>query len=131
MPLYRIHDTEPVLGVPTWARKDYDRWTKRMDAQDLDAIMGEFDRLIELRMQTQDPDRQIHTAGWIPGSDWIGTVWEPIYEKAALQEPGDAAMCFGLLCFLAFSRRDENWYVGKFELHGKDIGSNTYFMPTR
>lgn len=27
-----------------------------MDAHDLEAIMGEFNRLIELRMQTQDPD---------------------------------------------------------------------------
>lgn len=70
-----------------------------------------------------------HTAGWIPGNDWTGTVWDPIYQKSANQEPQDAAKCFGLLCFLAFSRRPETWYVGKFELDGRDIASNTYFMP--
>lgn len=69
MPLYRLHDTEPVRGVPKWARKDYDRWTSRITAQEMAAIMGEFDRLIDERMRTHDPDRQIHTAGWIPGND--------------------------------------------------------------
>ena len=32
------------------------------------------------------------------------------------------------MCFVAFTRREEKWIVGKFEKDGEPIRSNTYFM---
>ncbi len=29
---------------------------------------------------------EIATAGWLPGSDWTGTAFEPVYTKAARED---------------------------------------------
>lgn len=126
MPLFRLMDKEPVSKVPYEA--EYRAWVKALGPADHAAVMAEFDRLIQERVDTQDPDAQILTAGWLPGSDWSGTPWDPIYQKAARQDHVQAALCFGLLCWVAFMNRPERWIVGKFELDGRAIGSNTYFM---
>jgi hypothetical protein len=126
MPLFRLMDKVAVSKIPF--EDDYRRWTQALGAADCAAISAEFNRLIDDRLALKNPNDQIHTAGWIPGNDWDGTVWEPIYYKATNQNPVQAALCFGLLCYAAFMNRPEKWIVGKFELNGKAIGSNTYFM---
>ena len=73
---------------------------------------------------------EIHTAGWMPGADWTGTPFQPIYSKAAGKDQKTAAKLFGLLVWDVFSNREERWFTGRFELHGKDIGSRTYFRAT-
>jgi hypothetical protein len=129
MPLYRLMEKQPVSTIPF--QDQYDGWQKALGPTNCAEIMAEFNRLIEARLATKEVENQIHTAGWIPGSDWDGTVWAPIYYTAAREDPGQAALCFGLFCYVAFMRRPEKWIVGKFDLNGKSIGSNTYFMsPT-
>jgi hypothetical protein len=70
---------------------------------------------------------EIQTAGWMPGSDWTGTVYQPVYEKAARYDYGAAARCFGLTVWEVFMERPERWPSGRFELNGEPIGSRTYF----
>jgi hypothetical protein len=70
---------------------------------------------------------EIQTAGWMPGSDWTGTVYQPVYEKAARYDYGAAARCFGLMVWKVFMERPERWSSGRFELNGESIGSRTYF----
>ncbi len=72
---------------------------------------------------------EIHTSGWMPGSDWRGTPFQPIYEKAARMNPDLAARCFGLMVWDVFMRRPEVWTSGRFEKNGEPIGSRTYFKP--
>jgi hypothetical protein len=114
MPLYNLMDDTPVSKIPF--EDKYRAWKDALGPQYVDAIMAEFDRLIEDRLDSKDANNQIHTAGWIPGSDWDGTVWAPIYEVATREDPVQAALCFGLFCYAAFMRRPEKWIVGKFEL---------------
>ena len=70
---------------------------------------------------------EIATAGWLPGSDWTGTPFEPIYTKAAREDFGRSAMFFGQLVWYAVMDRPERWGSGKYQVDGRDIGSRTYF----
>jgi hypothetical protein len=70
---------------------------------------------------------EIHTAGWMPGSDWRGTPFQAIYEKAARHSFSAAAQCFGLMVWEVFMERPEKWTSGRFEKDGEEIGSRTYF----
>ena len=71
---------------------------------------------------------EIQTAGWMPGKDWTGTPFQPIYEKAARYSEEAAARCFGLMVWEVFMERDEKWTSGRFEKDGEPIGSRTYFQ---
>lgn len=47
----------------------------RMTPVEIAAAKAKLDELID--------GTEIQTAGWIPGKDWSGTPFQPIYEKAA------------------------------------------------
>ena len=66
----------------------------------------------------------------MPGNDWTGTVFEPIYSKAARQSYEASARCFGLMVWETFMERPEIWFSGRFEKDGEPIGSRTYFQPS-
>lgn len=70
---------------------------------------------------------EIATAGWLPGSDWTGTPFEPIHAIAARQDFGRAAMFFGQLVWFAVMRRPERWGSGRYQVDGRDTSSRTYF----
>jgi hypothetical protein len=63
----------------------------------------------------------------MPGSNWGGTVFQPIYEKAARRDFNASARCFGLMVWEVFMERPERWSSGRFEKNGEPIGSRTYF----
>ena len=70
----------------------------------------------------------INTAGWLPGHDWTGTVFEPIYDACG-KNVTQAGMFFGLIVFdLLMNREDRVWGFGRFEKDGKQIASMTYFV---
>ena len=70
---------------------------------------------------------EIATAGWLPGSDWTGTPFDPIYSKAARGDFDRSAMFFGQLVWYTVMHRPERWASGRYQVDGKDIGSRTYF----
>jgi hypothetical protein len=70
---------------------------------------------------------EIATAGWLPGNDWRGTAFEPIWSKGTNRHPDKAAQLFGLLVWHVVMERPEKWGSGRYEKNGKEIGSRTYF----
>lgn len=64
---------------------------------------------------------------WLPGSDWTGTPFEPIYTKAARGDFDRAAMFFGQLVWFVIMNRRNVWGSGRYQVDGQDIGSRTYF----
>jgi hypothetical protein len=98
---------------------EYRSFMSRMTAGEIRAIKCALNDMI-------DGD-EIHTAGWMPGSDWTGTPFQPIYEKAARKSHSAAARCFGLMVWEVFMERLEKWTSGRFEKDGEEIGSRTYF----
>lgn len=89
---------------------------------------AEFDRMVERVDELIDESgAEIATAGWLPGSDWTGTAFEPIYSKAAPADFEQSALFFGQLVWYTVMKRPERWASGRYQLDGKDIGSRTYF----
>ncbi len=106
-----------IISVPY--AHEYQTFLSRMTAVEIHAIEDALNAKI-------DADR-IHTAGWMPGSDWTGTPFQAIYEKAARRSFEAAARCFGLIVWDVFMKRPEKWTSGRFEKDGEQIGSRTYF----
>ena len=98
--------------------------TERMSADEFDAICAKLNSMIDRDLEE---GRDIHTAGWMPGTDWTGTPFQPIYEKAARRNQDLAARIFGLIVWKVFMDREETWITGRFERDGEPIGSRTYF----
>jgi hypothetical protein len=86
--------------------------------------------LAEINRRIDAAGGKIVTAGWLPGSDWRGSPFQLVYEKAARQDYGLAARLFGLAVWKVVMDRPERWASGRFELNGQDIGSRTYFQVT-
>lgn len=69
----------------------------RMTADEIAAIKSELNAMID--------GTEIQTAGWMPGANWEGTVYQPIYLRAARQDYGASARCFGLMVWEVFMER--------------------------
>lgn len=102
-------------------RTDFDALRGRLSEAEFDAMVTRINELID------QEGAEIATAGWLPGSDWTGTPFEPIYTKAARGDFDRSAMFFGQLVWYTVMTRPERWASGRYQLDGKEIGSRTYF----
>lgn len=100
-------------------KDNFKTWRDRLSDTEFNAIVNQLNSLI-------DKD-EIHTSSWMPGNDWTGTVYEPIYTKACNCDENLSGMCFGLFVWYVFKERPDEWYHGKFENNGIPIGGMTYF----
>jgi hypothetical protein len=94
---------------------------RRLSASEFDAMVARINELVD------ESGAEIATAGWLPGSDWTGTPFEPIYTKAARGDFDRSAMFFGQLVWYTIMNRPEPWGSGRYQVDGRDIGSRTYF----
>jgi len=117
--LFDMMTGKEVTRIPY--EKDYRLFMSRMTPEEIDHIESTLDDLID--------GTEIQTAGWMPGHDWAGTPYEPIYTKAARCNYDLSARCFGLMVWVVFMKRPERWTSGRFEKDGEQIGSRTYFRP--
>jgi hypothetical protein len=113
----------PIERIPF--KIQFDVLRNRLSASEFDEMVARINELID------ESGAEIATAGWLPGSDWTGTAFEPIYNKAARGDFDLAAKFFGQLVWYAVMKRPERWASGRYELEGRDIGSRTYFRLTR
>lgn len=116
--LYSIDTGKYVTSVPH--KVDFDKWMKKLSAGDYQTIADALNDKID--------ESDINTAGWLPGHDWTGTVFQPIYEVCG-QNQTQSGMFFGLIVFdLLMKREDKTWGFGRDEKDGKQIASMTYFV---
>ncbi|MGE5654450.1 MAG: hypothetical protein ACM3ZQ_09375 [Bacillota bacterium] len=118
--LFSVDSLHCITSLPHEA--EYRTYRSRLSAPELTAITDELNRLI-------DGD-EVHTSSWIPGSEWEGTVWQPIYDKACLCNQTAAGMFFGLILFKLMMDRSEWWGFGRYEKNGVPIEGITYFRLT-
>jgi hypothetical protein len=97
----------------------YNLWRSRLTDNEYNAIIDTLNNRID--------GKQIETAGWIPGNNWAGTVYEPIYTKACNYNEEQSGLCFGLFVWVVFLQRDDSWSFGKYEVNNIPIRSMTYF----
>lgn len=116
--LYSIDSGKYITHIPH--EKDFEKWMKKLSAADYKKIEDALNEMID--------QNEINTAGWMPGNDWTGTVFQPIYEACG-QNVTQAGMFFGLILFvILMNREDKVWGFGKYEKDGKPIKSMTYFV---
>lgn len=58
-------------------RDDFDVLRRRCSEDEFDRMVARINELID------QAGGEMATAGWLPGSDWAGTAFEPIHRKAA------------------------------------------------
>jgi hypothetical protein len=118
-------DTNNVLNRIPY-RTEFDSLRKRLSDAEFEAMVARVNELID------QAGGEIATAGWLPGADWTGSPFEPIYTKAARGDFQRSALFFGQLVWYAVMQRPEPWGSGRYNLDGREIGSRTYFrLPRR
>lgn len=118
--LYVIPEMKSIKYIPY--AKEYRVWRSRLTNEEYVAIADELNSRIN--------GGEIHTSSWIPGSNWRGTVYHPIYEKACLNDENEAAKCFGLFLWVVMMEREEAWSFGRYEKNNIPIEGLTYFRIT-
>lgn len=92
---------------------------KNISDEDYEKVVEEINKYID--------SNDVITAGWIPGNDWTGTVYEPLYHACGKNKV-KSGQFFGQIVFkILMERTDAVWAGGRFEIDGKAIKSITYF----
>jgi hypothetical protein len=115
--LWDVYKNKEVNSIPH--KKEYDIWISRMTPSEIQNIKAEILRRIE--------GDEIATAGWIPGSNWNGTPFQAIYERACRCNKGASGKCFGLMVWETVMEHEDYWAFGRYELNDLPIQSMTYF----
>lgn len=115
--LYSLDTGKYVKTLPH--EKDYKKWKSNLSDEDYKKIVDALNCKID--------GSDINTSSWIPGSEWAGTVYEPLY-FACKGNPTKAGMFFGLILFKLMLERDDVWGFGKYEKNGVSIKGITYFL---
>lgn len=117
--LFDVPSMKKLTHVPFEA--EYSQLRKELDRIDPSAFAK-----IHKELSARFNDREIDTAGWIPGAIWQGTPWFPIY-LAAGENQELAAKFFGQIVWQVVMDHTACWGSGKYELDGIPIRSRTYF----
>ena len=116
--LYSVDTCKYIKNLPHEA--SYDSWRKKLSQADYDRIVKTLNDKIDLS--------DINTSSWIPGNDWTGTVYEPLYHACG-DDKEASGLFFGVLLFkLLMDRPDAVWGFGRYEKDGIPIRGMTYFL---
>jgi len=115
--LFDIDTGKQVTHIPHL--KEFNLWRSRLTNVEFDAIMRKISSLVQ--------GNEILTSSWIPGNDWTGTVYEPIFTKSCNNDITLSGLCFGLFVWYAFQNDLDEWYFGRFANNGYPIEGTTYF----
>ena len=108
---------EPIARIPHEA--EFNMWRARLAEDQYQAIVDE----LNLRVS----GREVNTASWLPGGNWEGTVFWPIFKIACRENYESSALFFGLIVWKFFMDRDDAWSFGRYEKAGVPIRGLTYF----
>jgi len=95
--LIDIDTMKPINRVPF--ERDFQTLRARLTDDEFGAMVDRINQLID------EAGGEIATAGWLPGSDWTGTVFAPIYTKAARNDFERSALFFGQLVWYTVMNR--------------------------
>ena len=105
-----------------WYKKFFNVSKSRLSDDEYQAMIAELNRVIQEKLDNKE---QVVVSSFIPGSDWSGTVWDPIYTKACGFDFDHSAQFFGLLVCQVLIDRKEIWYFIK-----QDVARGMiYFRP--
>lgn len=103
-------------------KRDFDTWRSRISDSDYEKAVAAIGDYVE--------GRDIFTSGFIPGSDWTGTPYEPLY-YACNQSVTHAAFFFGLIVWITMMKHDEEWVFKPSDRDAEDPHGVTYWKRNR
>lgn len=116
--LYSIDSGKYIDKLPH--KKEFVSWMKNLSADSYQNIIEALNDKID--------ENDINTSSWIPGNDWTGSVYEPIYHACGDNKEA-SGLFFGLILFkLLMERQDAVWGFGRYEKNGVPIRGTTYFI---
>jgi len=116
--LYAVDTGKYVKKLPH--KKEFDRWMKNLSPSDYENVIDTLSKKVDMS--------DINTSSWIPGNDWTGTVYEPLY-RACGNNKDASGLFFGLILFdLLMRSKDAVWGFGRYEKDGVPIRGITYFL---
>jgi len=117
--LWAIDGNENKLIEKIPHEEEFNIWRSRLNEEEYNAVVEKLNSIIE--------GDEVHTSSWIPGNDWSGTVFEPIYTKACRLNREMSGQCFGVILWKVMMDREDNWSFGRYEKNGIDLRGVTYF----
>jgi hypothetical protein len=88
--------------------KEFERRRSRLTSAEFDAVLD----ALTLKLEETPVGKSI-SASWIPGADWTGTVYMPLYAKACGHDFVAAALFFGSVMKWAVIHHDSHWRSNK------------------
>jgi len=89
--LYSVPDLTAIAEVPHLSA--HQGWREQLDRINRDAF-----RRIHEWLDSRFDEHEVDASSWIPGADWRGTVFQPIYDACG-EDPDAAALFFCLKIF--------------------------------
>jgi hypothetical protein len=93
------HGGAPVRSVPF--QREFRYWKSNLTGAEIAAIKARIHQMLD--------EGDVHTTSWMPGSDWGGTPFDPIYWRGTKQDVIAAAKCFGLFVWESVLGPVEIW----------------------
>jgi hypothetical protein len=95
--------------------QEYEMWLAQLTAEEIQAIHDRLDVDIDQKMGVG-----VVVSSWLPGPDWEGTPYFPIWDTACRRNDEHSALFFGLLVWRRMMDRPEDW---RFIKDPRDAGS--------
>jgi len=118
-------DGNEIADIPARRQKDYRTWRSRLTDAEYWAVVDEINRRIDA-----GTGKDVVVSSFLPGKNWIGTVFEPLYH-ACHDNIEVSGWFFGLIVWQTMIDRDDEWYFMKAEFPDREILGMTYFRKTK
>lgn len=102
MALYAENGTDEIVG--TRHETKFAAWCSRLSYEQITAIRA--------ALQKELSSRTSFVSSEIPGSDWAGTPYQPIYDHACQGDFKESGYCFGVFVWEAAQIHPGKWRVG-------------------
>ncbi|MBN1516300.1 hypothetical protein JXA32_07000 [Candidatus Sumerlaeota bacterium] len=91
-------------------RQNYNRWRRRLSDADHEQIMETLFHVMNQAIESGEAQGEngIFNSSFIPGANWTGTPYQPIYEACG-QDFEQAQLFYGLLVWEAVMLHDDDW----------------------
>lgn len=105
-------------------KSEYNKVIAKLTAQEIVDIEKELEKIITAKLGSDE--EKVFTSSWVPGKDWSGTVYHPIYTKGTAYNEEQAGKIFGLFFMKAFIENDNEWFF--FKPNSDEMRGSYYFL---
>ncbi len=117
-------DSKQITGIPSRRQRDFNTWRRNLAESDYQAVREAINRYVDAV-----PLDKPFVSSFIPGSDWRGTVYDPLFMACGHSEE-QSGWFFGLIVWQVMIDHEEEWVFKPADKEG-DILGTTYWRRNR